>query len=131
MRKVLILSIAAALAVAWWRRTETEIVLAAGIVGTTALAFHFHELDYSILVLAAWLFLRSSPPLWQRLFLLLGIGTMQVLTYGPQTTQPVWDVATHAPQLIWDAVWIVILLTGAFAQRPAPSKIAWPMPVRP
>src|SRR5256714_3412634 len=110
---------AAALAVAWWRRTETEIVLAAGIVGTTALAFHFHELDYSILVLAAWLFLRSSPPRWQRLFLLLGIGTMQVLTYGPQTTQPVWDIATHAPQLLWDAAWLVILAAGSVPGRSA------------
>jgi hypothetical protein len=107
----------AALAVAWWRRSELEVVLAAGVLGTTALAFHFHELDYSLLVLPAWLFLRTSPPLWQRLFLLLGIATMQVLTYGPQTTQPLWDVATHAPQLLWDAAWLGILVAGCFAGR--------------
>lgn len=109
---------AAALAVAWWRRSELEVVFAAGILGTTALAFHFHELDYSMLVLPAWLFLRTSPPVWQRLFLLLGIATMQVLTYGPQTTEPVWDVATHAPQLVWDAAWLVILVAGGFAGLP-------------
>ena len=110
---------AAALAVAWWRRSELEVVFVAGILGTTALAFHFHELDYSLLVLAAWLFLRSSPPVWQRVFLLVGILTMQVLTYGPQTTDALGDVATHAPQLVWDAAWLGILAVGALTARRA------------
>ena len=104
---------AAAVAVAWWRRTEPEMVFVAGILGTAAIAFHFHELDYSILVLAAWLFLRSSPPVWQRVYLLAGVFTMQLMTFGPQQTQPVWDVATHAPQLVWDAGWLAILVTGS------------------
>jgi hypothetical protein len=114
---------AAALAVAWWRRSDLELVLAAGILGTTALAFHFHELDYSILVLAAWLFLRTSPPVWQRVFLLFGVATMQVLTYGPQATEAIGDVATHAPQLVWDAVWLGILLAGALAGRHVPARL--------
>ena len=105
---------AAALAVAWWRRSQLELVFAASILGTTAVAFHFHELDYSLLVLAAWLFLRSSPPVWQRLFLLAGIVSMQVLTYGPQTTDAFGDVATHAPQLLFDAAWLGILVAGCF-----------------
>jgi hypothetical protein len=105
------LQCAAAVAVAWWRRENPDMVFAAGILGTAAVAFHFHELDYSILVLAAWLFLRTSPPLWQRLWLLAGIVTMQAMTFGPQTAnEPIWDVATHAPQLIWDAVWLGILV---------------------
>jgi hypothetical protein len=110
---------AAALLVAWRRRSELEVVVAAGILGTTALAFHFHELDYSMLVLAAWLFLRSSPPVWQRVVLLPGIVTMQVMTYGPQTTQAVWDVATHAPQLVWDASWLAVLVAGSVSRQPA------------
>ena len=122
---------AAAVAVAWWRRSDLEVVFVAGILGTTALAFHFHELDYSLLVPAAWLFLRTSPPVWQRVFLLLGILTMQVMTYGPQVTQPIWDVATHAPQLAWDAAWLAILIVGAVAQRRESSRMAWPIPVRP
>ncbi|HET7419908.1 MAG TPA: glycosyltransferase family 87 protein [Candidatus Dormibacteraeota bacterium] len=109
---------AAAIGIAWWRRSELEVVFAAGIIGTTALAFHFHELDYSLLVLPAWLFLRTSPPVWQRGFLLIGIATMQVLTYGPQTTEPVWDVATHAPQLLFDAAWLAILASGLVVRRP-------------
>jgi hypothetical protein len=114
----------AAVAVAWWRRSQLELVLGAGILGTTAIAFHFHELDYSLLVLGAWLFLRSSPPVWQRVFLLAGIVTTQLLTYGPQTTPPSWgDVAVHAPQLVWDAAWLGILVAGALAlhREPAPG----------
>ena len=102
----------AAIAVVWWRRSQVELVLAAAILGTTAVAFHFHELDYSLLVLAAWLFLRTSPPVWQRLFLLAGVVSLQVLTYGPQTTDAVGDAATHAPQLLFDAAWLGILVAG-------------------
>jgi Glycosyltransferase family 87 len=108
---------AAALVVAWWRRPQLELVLVAGILGTTALAFHFHELDYSLLVLAAWLFLRTSPPVWQRVFLLAGVVSMQVLTYGPQTTDVAGDVATHAPQLLFDAAWLGILVVSAAGGR--------------
>ena len=109
----------AAIAVTWWRRSQLELVLAAAILGTAAVAFHFHELDYSLLVLAAWLFLRTSPPVWQRLFLLAGVVSMQVLTYGPQTTDVVGDVATHAPQLLFDAAWLGILAAGCFGLRRA------------
>ncbi|HEV3103084.1 MAG TPA: glycosyltransferase family 87 protein [Candidatus Dormibacteraeota bacterium] len=105
---------AAAVAVAWSRKSDPSTVYAAGILGTVTVAFHFHELDYSLLVLGAWLFLRSAPPLWQRLALLPGIVTMQVMTYGPQATQPLWDVLTHAPQLLFDAGWLGILVAGAF-----------------
>ncbi|TMC53641.1 MAG: DUF2029 domain-containing protein [Chloroflexi bacterium] len=113
---------AAAIAVAWWRRADPEMVFVAGILGTAAVAFHFHELDYSILLLAAWLFLRTSPPVWQRLWLLAGIVTMQVMTFGPQQTQPVWDIATHAPQLIWDAAWLAILVAGSFGEREVTAR---------
>lgn len=114
---------AVVLAVAWRRRAELEIVFAAGVLGTTALAFHFHELDYSLLVIPAWLFLRTSPPVWQRAFLLPGIVTMQVLTYGPQTTDAVGDVLTHAPQLVWDAAWLGVLLVGTVPAWSAAGKI--------
>jgi glycosyl transferase family 87 len=114
---------ATALAVARWRRSQLEVVMAAGIVGTTALAFHFHELDYSLLVLAAWLFLRTSPPVWQRVFLIPGIVTMQLLTYGPQTTDFVGDVLTHAPQLAWDAAWLGVLFAGSLPAWSAARKV--------
>lgn len=107
----------AAMAIAWWRRSSLEIVYAAGILGTVAVAFHFHELDYSILVFAAWLFLRSAPPLWQRIYLLAGIVTMQLLTFGPGATGAAADLGTHAPQLLFDASWLGIMALAAWGGR--------------
>ena len=89
---------AAALVIARRGRADLNVVLAAGLVGSLALAFHLHQYDYVGLVLAAWLILRTAPPLWHRLWLLLGVASMQALSVG----QPV-------PQLIWDAGWLVIL----------------------
>jgi glycosyl transferase family 87 len=88
-----------ALIVARRRRGELDIVFAAGIIGSLASGFHLHQPDYSSLVLAAWLVLRTAPPLWHRLWLLVGVATMQLITLG----QPI-------PQLIWDAGWLLMLV---------------------
>ena len=106
---------AMALTVAWWRRRELEIVLAAGLLGTAATASYIHEADYSTLVLAAWLALRSAPPLWHRLWLLAGVLPMQLMTFGPNNLEPIWDFAVHAAQPIWDAVWLGILVVSCLA----------------
>jgi hypothetical protein len=114
---------AVALAIARMRRAQLEIVVAAGLLGSAATAFHFHELDYSSLVLAAWLVLRTAPPLWHRFYLLAAIVPMQLMIYGPTTDQGAWDLLWHAPILVWDAGWLAILLAGAFAAplaKPAP-----------
>jgi len=88
----------AALVIAWRRRADLNVVFAAGILGSLAFAFHLHQYDYIALILAAWLVLRSAPPLWHRLYLLAGVATLIALDLG----QPV-------PQLIWDLGWLVIL----------------------
>jgi alpha-1,2-mannosyltransferase len=102
---------AAALLVVWWRRRELEIVFAAAILGTAATASYYHMPDYSNLVLAAWLVLRTSPPLWHRLWLLVGVLTMQLMDYGWHDPQP---VTWHTPQLIWDAAWLGILAVSSY-----------------
>jgi len=110
---------AAALAVAWTRRNDVDVVFAAGLLGSLAVSVHLHLYDYATLVLAAWLVLRTAPPLWQRLWLLVGVVTMQALALG-----------LPAPQLIWDAGWLAILVVSSFfgsgasgpATRPA---ISW------
>ncbi|MHB8588182.1 MAG: glycosyltransferase family 87 protein [Candidatus Dormibacteraceae bacterium] len=98
----------AALFVAWWRKRELELVFAAGILGSAAVAFHFHEWDYTLLVLAVWLVLRTSPALWHRLWLVAGVLPMQLMTYGPAAA----GLALIAPQLVWDATWLGILAAG-------------------
>jgi len=110
----------AALLLAWRRKAETDMVFAAGILGTAAVAFHFHDYDYSILILAAWLVLRTSPPMWHRRWLLLGIVSVQVTSLAPDDVQPIVDFATHAPRLIWGAAWLGILLIGTY-----PASRVW------
>ncbi len=94
---------AVALAIAWRRRRDLDVVFAVGLLGSLTASIHLHIYDYSSLALAAWLILRTSPPLWQRMWLLLGVITMQALALG-----------LPAPQLIWDAGWIAILVVSSF-----------------
>jgi len=105
---------AAALVVAY-RRREHEIVFAAGILGSAAVGFHFHYWDYTILVLAAWLVLRTSPSMAHRIWLAVGIIPMQVITYQASHA----DLLLVAPQLAWDALWLAILVAGTFGGRRA------------
>lgn len=94
---------ALALFVAWRRRHEVEMVFAAGVLGTVATVSYFHNSDYAVLLIAAWLALRTSPPLWHRLWLLAGIVPMQLLLTN----------LLAGPQLIWDAGWLLILAVSA------------------
>jgi hypothetical protein len=103
---------AVALVIARRRRNDLNLVFAAGIVGSLAFAFHLHQYDYIGLILAAWLVLRSAPPLWQRFWLLAGIATLIVLELG----QPV-------PQLAWDLVFLVILGVAFYGNRTEPSAV--------
>jgi hypothetical protein len=105
------------LVIVWWRRSELEIVFAVGLLGTAVTATYFHEYDYTNLVLAAWLVLRTSPPVWHRLWLLVGVLTMQLMDYERDAVQP---VTWHTPQLIWDAAWLGILLITSY-----PASRAW------
>ncbi|HXN77145.1 MAG TPA: glycosyltransferase family 87 protein [Candidatus Dormibacteraeota bacterium] len=103
---------AAALVIARRGRDDVNVVFAAGIVGSLAFAFHLHQYDYIELILAAWLVLRSAPPLWHRLWLLAGVATLLAIDLG----QPI-------PQLAWDLGWLVILWMNGYARRTEPSSI--------
>lgn len=98
---ILVLQGAASIAVAVRRRDDLDVVFAIGLLGSLMVTFHLHQTDYSNLVLAAWLVLRSSPPLWHRAWLAIAIFTMQLLSLG----QPV-------PQLLWDVGWLAMLGTN-------------------
>jgi hypothetical protein len=63
-------------------------------------------------VLAAWLVLRTSPQIWHRLWLLVGVLTMQLMDYDGEALRP---VTWHTPQLIWDAAWLGILLISSYS----------------
>ena len=115
---------AAALLVARWRRRELEVVFAAGILGSAAVAFHFHEWDYTILVLAVWLVLRTSPSRGHRLWLVAGVLPMQLMTYGPAAA----GLVLIGPQLVWDAVWLAILAAGGLSGSTRQATASSPPP---
>jgi Glycosyltransferase family 87 len=110
---------ALALAIAWRLRRDLDVVFAVGLLGSLTASIHLHIYDYGSLVVAAWLILRTSPPLWQRMWLVLGVVTMQALALG-----------LPVPQLVWDAGWLAILVVSSFfgsgasgpATRPAVSS---------
>jgi hypothetical protein len=106
---------AVALAIAWRHRANIDVVFAAGLLGSLATSFHLHVYDYSGLVLAAWLVLRASPPMWHRLWLLAGVVTMQALPLG-----------LPVPQLVWDAAWLGILLVSSYAGSGASAPATRP-----
>lgn len=104
----------ASLFVAYRQRTDAHTVFVAGMVGSTLVTFHFHELDYAVLILAGWLFLRASPPLWQRLWLIPGAGTLE-LTGLAIAVGGGWDAPFHAAVILWTATWLAILVANGFA----------------
>jgi hypothetical protein len=101
----------AAIVIARRRRADLNVVFALGILGSLAFAFHLHQYDYIELILAAWLVLRTAPPLWHRLWLLAGAATLQTIALG-----------LPLPQLIWDAGWLVILGVGGVAATREPTS---------
>jgi len=89
---------AAALVLAWSRRSRLDLVFCLGLVGTTMSAAYLHEHDISILVLGAWVMLRGRPGVVQRAWLLVGLVAAQAISIG----QPI-------PMLLWEPAWMVLL----------------------
>jgi hypothetical protein len=88
----------AALGLAWYRRERLDIVFALGLVGTTASATYLHEYDVAILVLPAWILMRSTLSLTQRAWLLVGLAAAQFIAIG-----------LALPMLLWEPAWIALL----------------------
>lgn len=104
----------AALALAWYRRDRLDLVFALGIVGTTASAFYMHEYDIAVLVIPAWIVLRSRPSVPQRAWLLVGIAAAQFIAVG-----------LPIPMLMWEVGWIGMLgIEPWLARRVGPAITA-------
>jgi len=92
--------IAIAVAGAYLNRRSTHArVFALGILATTIGATYWHLQDFTILVLAAWLFWREHPPAWQRWWLL-------VVALGGELAWPL----TPLPVLVGVAVWFAFMV---------------------
>jgi hypothetical protein len=73
-------------------------LFALGLLITTLSATYWHLQDFTILVVAAWLFWRETPPTWQRAWLL-------VVALAGELAWPV----SPLPILIAVAVWLAFL----------------------
>ena len=78
------------------RKASDDRIFALGLVATALSATYWHLQDFTILVLAAWLFWRTRPPLWQRAWLLVVAVTAEFA----------WGF-TPLPLLIAVTVWYV------------------------
>ena len=90
------------------RHASYSRLLTLGLVASTFAATYWHLQDYTILVLAAWLFWRDNPPAWQRAWLL-------VVALAAELAWPL----TPLPLLAAVAVWFVFLVAPRPFERPA------------
>jgi glycosyl transferase family 87 len=104
-----VIAIAAATAAYLNRGASHARLFALGIVATSLGATYWHLQDYTMLVLAAWLFWGERTPAWQRWWLLL------VVLAG----EFAWPL-TPLPLLIGVAVWFAVLV----APRQATTAVA-------
>lgn len=95
------------MAVAYFRRSELEIVFALGILGSVMASPHLHELDYSVDVLAAWFVLRTRPHLAHRLWLLAGVPACQFTALA---------IGNPLPELLWQVGWLGIMGRAAITR---------------
>jgi hypothetical protein len=82
-------------------------LFALGLITSTMSATYWHLQDFTILVLAAWLFWRDNPPAWQRLWLLVVVAAGELA----------WPLSP-LPILIAVAVWLAFLIVAS----PPPAR---------
>jgi hypothetical protein len=91
------------------RHASLSRLIALGLVTSVLSAPYSHLQDFTILLVAAWLFWRDQPPTWQRWLLLVIALTLEVA----------WPL-TPAPALVAIAVWWVILCVPVTVRKPTP-----------
>jgi len=100
-----VVTVVAAVAAYLNRQATGARIFALGLVATALAATYWHLQDFTMLVLAAWLFWRDSPPAWQRWALLL------VVVGG----ELAWGL-TPLPVLLGVAIW--------FGELAVPAKVS-------
>src|SRR5207245_334631 len=74
------------------RHASVARLFALGLVASMLAATYWHLQDFTILVVAAWLFWRDRPPAWQRAWLLVVVACLHPLFRRV-------DVHQHSPRL--------------------------------
>ena len=92
------------------RHASDARVFALALVATTIGATYWHLQDFTLLVVAAWLFWRDSPPPWQRWWLLVAVVGGELA----------WGL-TPLPLLLGVAVWFANLVPSPQVTHPQPE----------
>ncbi|TMF38803.1 MAG: DUF2029 domain-containing protein [Chloroflexi bacterium] len=87
-----------ALGLVWYRRDRLDLVFSLGLVATTMSASYLHEFDVAILVVAAWIVMRTRLSLPMRIWLVAGIPAAQFIAIG-----------LPIPMLLWQPIWMALL----------------------
>lgn len=100
---------AIALAVAYaYRHRALEMVMVAGILGTLLAAPYHNPSDFAILAPAAWLYLRTTVPVWHKTWLVVGLlATYLAAGSGPGLL------------LVFILGWLVLLVVVALKKQTA------------
>jgi hypothetical protein len=110
-----------ALTIAWLTRGDgPEVPIAAGLLGSMLAAPYLQLTDLTLLVLGAWLVLRTQPPPWHRVLLLVGYISLE-FAFG----RDVQAVVT------FNCLWLAALLALAAGRRLAHAlRLGSPAPGR-
>lgn len=84
-----------------------------GLLTTVLSATYWHLQDFTILVVAIWLFWRDEPPAWQRWWLLVIVVALEVA----------WPLSP-GPALVAIAAWWVMLCVPAAVRKSTPIAAA-------
>jgi hypothetical protein len=82
------------------RRASLDRLFALGIVASMLAATYWHLQDFTILVIAAWLFCRDQPPAWQRWWLF-------VIAIAGEFAWPLTPLAILVGVVVWFACLVV------------------------
>lgn len=98
-----------ALALAYvYRRRALEMVIVAAILGTLLAAPYHNPSDFAILAPAAWLYLRTTVPVWHWAWLVVGLlATYLAAGFGPGLL------------LVFVLGWLGLLVAGALTKQTA------------
>lgn len=88
-------------------------LFALGLVASAVSATYWHLQDFTILVMAAWLFWRGSAPVWQKLWLLAVVAAGELA----------WPLGP-IPILVAVAVWFVFLVVPSRPRAASPVPAA-------
>jgi hypothetical protein len=93
-----------------WRREGPELPIVAGLIGSLLVTPFIHLEDLTTAIVAAWLYLRTRPPVQGRIHLALGYAVLAL--FGNLTGPSIlfrFSVGTEPFFVCWEVAWLLLL----------------------